>query len=265
VWRGVLLSGILAVGAFGEDQPAQPGELTWDDREKVFFAKPGDTQAKITFEVTNGTGAEVTIFRIQPSCGCTTVEAPATPWVLAPTASGTVRVAVDLKNKYGNIEKTLSVESSLGEETLTLRLFLPPMTAGNDPRARNQRVARTDRQAVFQGDCARCHVPSATAVGGAALFKAACAICHEAPARAAMVPDLAAEKAGRDAAYWSRWVSEGRADSLMPAFARKNGGVLTDEQIQQLVSYLAGRFGETVSNVLSGERAKNLEPPASHR
>jgi len=216
--------------------------LTWDDRERAFFGKPGEAEAKFTFTVTNETGAEVTIFRIQPSCGCTTVDLPPTPWILAPGASGTVRVAVDLKDKFGKIEKTLSVDSSLNRDTLRLRLFLPAMTAETDPRARNQRAARADRQAVFHGDCARCHVPPVTAVGGAALFKAACAICHEAPRRATMVPDLAVVKPGRDVAYWVFWASEGRADSLMPAFATKNGGVLTEEQIREIAADLLIRF-----------------------
>lgn len=196
------------------------------------------------FTATNETGAEVTIERVQPSCGCTTVELPALPWTLAPGASGTMHVTVDLKDKQGEIEKTLLVDSSVGSETLLIRLFLPGVP-GHDIRARNQRMAGADRQAVFRGDCARCHVPPPTAVGGSAIFKAACAICHEAPHRATMVPNLAMARDGRDAVFWTRWIAEGREHSLMPAFALKNGGVLSEKQIQDVVSYLLTRFEQT--------------------
>ncbi len=242
MWRGALLSCVMAALSFGESETVRPRELTWDDTEKSFFGKPGDAEAKFIFTVGNETGAEITIYRIQPSCGCTTVDVPATPWILVPGATGTVRATVDLKDKYGMIEKTLTVDSSLGQETLRLRLFLPAMTADNNPRTRNQRAALADRQAVFHGDCARCHVPPSAAVSGEAIFKAGCAICHEAPARASMVPNLALPKGGRDEAFWMRWIAEGRPNSLMPAFALKNGGVLSEQQIQDVVNYLVSRF-----------------------
>lgn len=242
VWGGVLLSCVLVGCVFGEGETVRSGELSWDDTEKTFFGKRGETEARFTFTVKNETGAEQTIYRIQPSCGCTTVDLPATPWILMPGVSGTVQVTVNLKDKYGMIEKTLTVDSSLGQETLRLRLILPAMTAESNPRARNQRAALVDRQAVFHGDCARCHAPPPTAVTGEAIFKAACALCHEAPARASMVPNLALPKGGRDVAFWTQWIVEGRPNSLMPAFAQKNGGVLSEQQIQEVVNYLVSRF-----------------------
>lgn len=216
-------------------------ELGWDETEKTFFGLPEDTEAKFNFTAKNTTGEEVAVTEITPSCGCTVVDMPAPPWTLAPGATRTIRVTVDLRGKRGDLEKTLRVVSSLGEQTLLLRLFLPGSPLG-DMRVKNQAMAGADRQAVFHGQCARCHVPPAKVVGGEALFQAACAICHEASHRASMVPDLTVGHAGRDAAFWTQWISEGREGSLMPAFALKKGGVLAPEQIAQLVDYLTRRF-----------------------
>lgn len=216
--------------------------MTWDDAEKPFFGHTGETEGKVEFTVKNETGNAVTIFSIKPSCGCTTLQTPAIPWTLPPDGTGSVRVAIDLRDKHGEFEKTILVESSIGTQTLLIRLFLPGMP-GNDSRARNQHLASANRQAVFQGDCARCHVPPATAVTAEELFKAACAICHQAPRRASMVPDLAAlPRQGRDDGYWTHNIAEGREHSLMPAFAVSHGGIWSDAQIAEVVKYLRARF-----------------------
>jgi hypothetical protein len=57
-----------------------------------------------------------------------------------------------------------------------------------------------------------------------------------------MVPDLAVAKAPRDAAYWRKWINEGKEGTLMPGFARMHGGPLSDEQITSLVDYVVGHF-----------------------
>lgn len=236
-----LLACVVCHGTFAATESAPPRELTWDETEKTYFGKPGETEAKFIFTVKNQTDAEVSVDRVAPSCGCTTVEMPPTPWTLAPGASRQFRVVVDIRDKRGDLEKTLRVDSSLGEQTLLLRLFLPGSLL-NEMRARSQRIASADRQAVFRGDCARCHVPPPAAASGEALFKAACAICHETPHRAEMVPDLAQVRDGRDAAFWTQWIAAGKEGSLMPAFARTNGGIFSPEQIERLVDYLTRRF-----------------------
>ncbi len=229
--------------AFAAEPPAAVAarELGWDENEKAFFGLPGDTAANFVFTAKNDSSEDVTVTEITPSCGCTVVEMPPVPWTLAPGATRAIRVTVDVRDKRGDMEKTLHVVSSLGEQTLLLRLFMPGSPIG-DARMNNQRRATADRQAVFHGQCARCHVPPATVPSGEGLFQAACAVCHEASHRAAMVPDLATQRAGRDAAFWTHWISEGRENSLMPAFARANGGIFSSAQIEQLAAYLASRF-----------------------
>jgi hypothetical protein len=42
----------------------------------------------------------------------------------------------------------------------------------------------------------------------------------------------------RDAAYWEKWIREGGEGTLMPAFAKAQGGPLDDAQVSSLVRYL---------------------------
>jgi dTMP kinase len=109
-------------------------------------------------------------------------------------------------------------------------------------RSRNLQVAAADRQAVFRGDCATCHVTPTVGKTGKALFDSACGICHEGPTRASMVPDLRALTKPTDHAYWTQWITSGREGSLMPAFALNKQRHSTDDQIKSLADYLDGEF-----------------------
>ena len=57
-----------------------------------------------------------------------------------------------------------------------------------------------------------------------------------------MVPDLMVVREPRDAAFWQRWITEGKDRTLMPAFAREKGGPLSAEQIASLVEYAMKTF-----------------------
>ena len=103
-------------------------------------------------------------------------------------------------------------------------------------------LAKSDRQAVFKGDCASCHVEKGVGKIGQDLFAADCGICHDTPLRAQMVPNLKMPKGPRDQDYWKSWITYGRKGSLMPAFAQSEGGPLTKEQVDSLVDYLFANF-----------------------
>ena len=195
-----------------------------------------------TVTVTNSiTPTPVTILSVRPSCGCTTAELPPTPWTIAPGTNGQIRLSVNLLGKSGTLFKTVNVSTDKGSKTLMLRInILPPvipkMTEAE--RARDLAAARIDRQAVFQGDCARCHLKNIQGKYGKPLFDSVCAICHEAEQRAAMVPDLHNLKTPTNNEFWRTWIAHGKAGSLMPAFATSDGGPLTDIQIASLAAYL---------------------------
>lgn len=210
--------------------------LEWDAMVKTYETKPGDEIADFSFTVQNHSGQPVDIRELKPSCGCTVAEMPATPWVIAPGATGSFRAKANIKGKHGEFSKTIHVLNSAGAQVLSVHVKIPDTEETR--RARNQMVASADRQAVFRGKCASCHVAPTRGKTGPALFAAACGICHTPAQRASMVPDLAAAREPRDAAYWRKWISDGKERSLMPAFAEQHGGPFTEEQIRSLVDFI---------------------------
>jgi len=156
-----------------------------------------------------------------------------------------------LRGKAGEISKQLRVQSSAGEKVLTLNVKIPPSaaaTSGLDvQRARNQQMAAQNRQAVFKGDCAKCHAEPTVGKLGEELYQAGCGICHDAQHRAAMVPDLRALGHPTDAEHWRQWITASKPGSLMPAFAKDNDGPLTDQQIASLVDYLSRTISKSSS------------------
>ena len=235
------LLSFVPAGARAAEPARPPHPLVWDAMEKTVTPKPGDGAVEFEFTVTNRSADKVTIAELLPSCGCTTTDMPAKPWVLAPGASGSFRATVDISGKHGKFSKVIHVNSSAGVQMLGLVVNLPDDPEHNR-RQGNQAAALANRQAVFKGDCASCHVAPTVGKTGDELFHAACGICHAASPRAAMVPDLMVAAAPRDEAYWRKWIAEGREGSLMPAFAQKHGGPLTEAQIESLIAFALQRL-----------------------
>jgi len=214
--------------------------LEWDALEKTLQPAAGVSEVTFEFTATNCGMRSIEVIDARPSCGCTVVDLPDTPWRLAPGASGTLRAKVDFRGKQGLFRKMVHVFTSAGEQTLILTVDIP---APNDAeRRRNQELAGANRQMVLHGDCARCHATPAAGKRGEELFFAVCTVCHLAPLRASMVPDLLVAKERRDGAYWRKWISEGKEATLMPGFATGQGGPLTPEQIESLVAYVMERL-----------------------
>jgi mono/diheme cytochrome c family protein len=191
--------------------------------------------------VTNITPVSVTILNVHPSCGCTTAELPPTPWTLAPGTNGTMKVSVNLAGKAGTLFKTVTVITDKGRRDLMLRINIQPPVAvvmTDEQRMAGIAAAKVDRQAIFKGDCASCHLKNADGKYSQALYEAVCGVCHEAQNRATMVPNLAALKVPTNVEFWRTWISFGKPGSLMPAFAASQGGPLNDMQIASLAQFL---------------------------
>jgi mono/diheme cytochrome c family protein len=222
--------------------PTQPTNyLAWSGDSLDYAAQPGEMAAHFTFFVTNVSSEIVVIHSLTRSCGCTEATMPQTPWQLAPGTNGPITATIDLRGKSGRISKPLTVNSSAGQKVLFLNVTIPAAASTgsfNVERDRNVEMARANRQVVFTGDCAKCHAEPAAGKSGQELYVAACAICHDAEHRAAMVPDLRALKHTASAEYWSEWIATSKPGSLMPAFAKTEGGPLSSEQINSLVTYL---------------------------
>lgn len=238
--------------------------LAWDSVLKEFTAKPGDTEARFSFTVTNIATTNVVINWVRPSCGCTAAKLPPTPWTLKPGESGQMDFTLDLKGKHGTLYKYVSVDTSNGAKMLNIRATIPAGTtvAGMDSRLRNMQLAMADRQIVFRGDCARCHsAPLAGKTHGAEIYQAGCAICHDTPNRATMVPDLAKVANPGTKEYWQLWIRHGKPGTLMPAFSQKQGGPLSEEQIVSLSSYLTEKFP---ARAAAAAASTNTVPPAAN-
>jgi mono/diheme cytochrome c family protein len=179
---------------------------------------------------------------VHPSCGCTTAELPRVPWQIPPGGNGQIKLTVNLQGKAGTLFKTVNVTTDHGRKDLILRINIlppPPMPEMTEAQ-RNAGImaAKADRQAVFKGDCASCHLKKTEGKYGQQLFDALCAICHEASSRATMVPDLHNLQVPTNEEFWRTWITAGKAGSLMPAFASSQGGPLNDLQIASLAAYL---------------------------
>jgi mono/diheme cytochrome c family protein len=218
--------------------------FAYDALVKEATLKPGETSATFTFNLTNTSAAQVTINAVRTSCGCTVARLPATPWNIPPKASGSFDVVLDARGKSGVLTKTVTIDSTAGYRYLSVRASIPAGTSlmASADRARNLQVALADRQAVFKGDCAACHLQPAIGRHGQALYQNACGVCHEAEHRASMVPNLRALNKPTDRDYWSHWIRSGKTGTLMPAWSTAEGGPLTDAQIVSLVDYLTGPF-----------------------
>jgi len=191
--------------------------------------------------ITNFTPINVTILSARGSCSCTATELPPLPWTLAPGTNGHIGASVNLAGKSGTLIKTVTVSTDKGSKTLMLRInILPPVIPKmtEEERARDIAAAKTDRQAVFHGDCVRCHAKNVQGKYGKPLFDSVCGLCHEAEQRASMVPDLHNLKTPTNDEFWRTWIAHGKPGSLMPAFATSDGGPLTDTQIASLAAYL---------------------------
>jgi mono/diheme cytochrome c family protein len=187
----------------------------------------------------------VTILDVHAGCACTTAKLPPMPWIIPPGTNEQFGVTVNLAGRTGPQFKTVNVKTDKGSKALVLKItILPPVipTQSEADRARALELAKADRQAVFQGDCAVCHVKPGEGKYAKPLYDTICAICHESKTRASMVPDLHNIKTSTNVDFWQTWVAHGKAGSLMPAFSTTDGGPLSDMQIASLVQYLAATF-----------------------
>jgi mono/diheme cytochrome c family protein len=222
-------------------QPLPAGLLNWDNLMQSTDAAADQKEAHFTFSFTNVSSDKIVIISVHPSCGCTTAQLPPMPWIVAAGTNGQIGVTVNLAGKTGTLFKTVNVVTDKGNLNLSVRINILPTvipTMNDADRLRAQAAAKVDRQAVFKGDCAECHVKPSNGKYGEALYVAACGICHESEHRATMVADLHAIKTPTNEDFWRTWIMHGKPGSLMPAFSSAEGGPLNDIQIASLAAYL---------------------------
>ena len=273
-WAGILAGAAMGVAVVlssfspGRVVAAEPGgfadALVFDATTKEMKGKGGETSFAFHFAFTNTSLVPVVIDAVRTSCGCTTAKVPPLPWTIATNGAGEFEVVLDVRGKYGTITKSVFVNSTAGLKPLTVKVTMPdaPSQGGAsgllaDDRVRNLQIALADRFAIFRGDCASCHATPAAGKTGPSLYLSTCGICHDSHNRASMVPDLKTLKHPTDREHWVRWITFGRHGSLMPAFAKSEGGPLDEDQIDSLADYL----NRTISQPASALRqARALRP-----
>ena len=249
-------------------QPGPPGQiqnapyppaLVFDAETKEYNPSPGERVAPFTFNLTNVWTNEIVIDKTHADCGCTTATLPAKPWHIPPKGGGPVHIEVNLTGKMGRITKSLTFYYKMLPDDATVRssvvnlmvnIPLPPASLGAMPEAERKAAmikAVADAQAIFKGDCARCHVEKGRQALGQELYAADCGICHESSHREKFVPDLHALKQATDLDYWKTVIALGKPHTMMPAFAAAQGGPLSEAQIDSLATYL----NHTISHHLS--------------
>jgi cytochrome c553 len=249
--------------------PLPAGILAFDNDAKDYTTKSGEIIAPYVFNLTNVSSGEVVINYVQASCGCTALQLPPMPWKIPPGGSGQIPVNMNVQGKSGIVMKTVTVHTDKGQKALMVKATIPQpeaqaMTALD--RERNQLLAKADRQAIFKGDCATCHVQPVIGKVGKELYTAACGICHEAEHRATMVPDLRKLPNDTDADYWKLMVTMGKPNTLMAAFAQAHGGPLSDMQINSLVEYLVATMPAKGTNSRTAviQSKEPIRPAAGH-
>jgi mono/diheme cytochrome c family protein len=262
---------------------ADTNALVWDATLKSYQAKPGEATVPFTFWLTNISSTDILVNRASTSCGCTVAQLPSQPWRIPAGGDGPIRVTMSLVGKIGLISKGVTIETSVGIQQLTVRTEIPPGstptamplpaqasgTMNDGERLQNMQMALADRQVVFKNkDCAKCHAePAVGKHEGRELYAAVCATCHNSHLRAAMVPDLRTLKHPTDADFWRKWITYGRAGSMMPAFATAEGGPLEPYQVDALVAFMVRAFPNRPAPVQAapaspGSPAANARPTA---
>jgi len=239
--------------------------LVFDAETKRYDASPGERVAPFTFNLTNVWTNEIVIYSVKASCRCTTAGLPADPWHIPSQGSGQIKAQVVLADKMGLITATLTFDTSVGNRVVFLKVDvpLPPSLTGTMSEAERAAAsikAAADAQAIFKGDCAKCHADKGRNAFGQDLYAADCGICHEASHRASLVPDLHALKQPTDFDYWKTIITLGKPHTMMPAFAAAQGGPLTEAQIISLATYL----NHTISHHLSSVMTNTVNAPLMH-
>jgi mono/diheme cytochrome c family protein len=209
--------------------------IAWNDLEFTTNVPADLDIALFHFGFTNISPDSVTILSAHASCGCTQPHLPSTPWTIPAGSGGAFDVTINLAGKTGWLFKSVTVSTDKGTKDLFLRVNIQPPPKMTDDAIV---MSKADRQAVFKGDCASCHVKNGEGKYGKALFDADCAICHETAHRATMVPDLHNLTVPTNDEFWRTWIAHGKPGSLMPAFSTAEGGPLNDMQIASVAAYL---------------------------
>lgn len=143
---------------------------------------------------------------------------------LEPGETGRIQVTVDVAGKRGPITKTVQVFSNDPKQRVVN--LVVTMQVKDDVHLRKDAVKN-----IFDAACRSCHVDQGRGKTGFELFRADCFMCHNAGSSSQNITQMSRKPED----YLRRIIGEGVANSTMPGFSLKNGGPLTDAEIESLV------------------------------
>lgn len=208
------------------------------DTDRVDIGKvDAAVEVPCKFVIFNRGTAPLHITKAKSECGCTATDFKGC--LLKPGSSTPLNIIVDTTLKQGPVTKDMVVYSDDPDRPIA-RLYI-----SMDVKDAHGKMTRAERTKIFTAErCKSCHVDQGVGQFGKELFEADCAMCHrrqesgilsgpmiETTARAAMAN-------AKYAAHVRAVISEGGKSSAMPGFLVDNGGPLTAEQIDSLVTYL---------------------------
>lgn len=89
-------------------------QLAWKSTVLEFQPELGTEKVEGSYQFTNTGDAPITILRIKPSCGCTTVDLAKT--VYQPGEQGSIAASMTIDKRGGTRSKTIMVESQAGDQ-----------------------------------------------------------------------------------------------------------------------------------------------------
>jgi mono/diheme cytochrome c family protein len=200
-----------------------------------------DSKVNTSFLLYNIGGKHLRISNVETSCGCTVADV--SKHVVGPGDFTRIKVVLDTSIKLGKIRKKITVHSN-DPKRPELALFVVGDVLPK-PMAGHAKIDLTpkDKLVLFKGQCATCHVQQGRGKTGKALFLADCAMCHGVNAQGSHSSGPSLLTGDYENEAFRKQIHDTIANGSphspqMPPFAKSQGGPLTDDEINSLVSFL---------------------------
>lgn len=227
--------------AKAQKTPSNRQQISFD-HEKVDLGKvEAAAEVPCAFTITNTGLAPLNITEAKSECGCTATNFKGA--LLKPGASVKLDIIVDTTMKQGPVTKDMVVYSDDPERPIS-RIFI-----AMDVKNAHGTMSLKDRTKIFTAErCKRCHVDEGVGQFGKELFEADCAMCHRKQESGILSGPLIESVDYSDpmlSAHAEEVIAHGSKTSpSMPGFLDVDGGPLSREQVDSLVTYLKKNAGK---------------------
>jgi mono/diheme cytochrome c family protein len=196
-------------------------------------------QGTATLPIKNHHQDDLTIERIQTSCGCT--EPDEESLVLPAGKTINLTFAVDTSRKKGFVSKnaTLYFEGYRLPHTVAIQ--------GNVLMSKGHHLNMASKS-IFSPECISCHADQGHGLYGGPLYLANCATCHGTNRQGYSAPPLPKMF---DRQRWQEAIHSGRG--TMEGFAINKHGPLYDDQIESLLNFLNQPLTDVPTQGWSGQ------------